>query len=95
MAFLLPDLSMLGYLKNPRFGAFCYNTVHNYAAPTVLGLLSFAHVPYSLTAARVWAAHIAFDRTLGYGLKDPSSFSFTHLGLIGRDRKSGRIEDQL
>jgi hypothetical protein len=34
--------------------------------------------------AAVWAAHIGFDRMLGYGLKYSSAFSDTHLGRIGR-----------
>ena len=34
--------------------------------------------------ACLWAAHIGFDRGLGYGLKYPSGFADTHLGRIGR-----------
>lgn len=88
LCFLLPDLAMIGYLRGPRFGAACYNAAHSYAAPAVLVLLSFAHQPHTLPAGLIWACHIAFDRTVGYGLKDPSSFNLTHLGQVGR-RKSG------
>ena len=95
VAFLLPDLSMLGYLKSSKAGAICYNTAHSYLFPVLLGLLSFLHIRYSLTAALIWAAHIAFDRTLGYGQKDSSSFNVTHLGLIGREHKNGHDKDQL
>jgi hypothetical protein len=38
--------------------------------------------------ALVWAAHIGFDRLLGYGLKYPAAFGVTHLGwnqTQGRD----------
>jgi hypothetical protein len=34
--------------------------------------------------AIIWAAHIGFDRALGYGLKYPTAFSDTHLGRIGK-----------
>jgi hypothetical protein len=36
--------------------------------------------------AAILAAHVGFDRALGYGLKLPTSFRDTHLGRIGRDR---------
>ena len=36
-----------------------------------------------LAPALIWAAHIGFDRALGYGLKYPTAFSDTHLGRIG------------
>ena len=37
--------------------------------------------------ALIWAAHIGFDRMLGYGLKYPTGFGDTHLGAIGRRRE--------
>lgn len=85
--FLLPDLSMLGYLAGPRVGAVTYNAGHSYLLP--LGLAAFliwrepAYLPYAL----IWFAHIGFDRALGYGLKYASGFGYTHLGLIGKARK--------
>ena len=33
--------------------------------------------------ALIWAAHIAVDRALGYGLKYGAGFGLTHLGRIG------------
>jgi Domain of unknown function (DUF4260) len=42
--------------------------------------------PPFLGLAAVWAAHIGFDRMLGYGLKDTSGFVDTPLGRIGRAR---------
>ena len=35
LCFLLPDLSMLGYLAGPRVGATLYNLAHSYIAPIV------------------------------------------------------------
>ncbi|MDR3524858.1 MAG: DUF4260 domain-containing protein [Acetobacteraceae bacterium] len=83
--FLAPDLSMMGYLANPRLGAVCYNAGHSYLGPAFLGLIGWlagGEVWWSL--ALIWSAHIGFDRLLGYGLKFPSAFGATHLGWKGR-----------
>jgi uncharacterized protein DUF4260 len=84
---ILPDLSMVGYLRDPRLGALTYNALHNWAVgPAVLGggvLLSA--VPLELAGA-ILIAHVGGDRLLGYGLKYPTSFGDTHLGHIGRRR---------
>lgn len=37
-----------------------------------------------LAIAIIWAAHIAFDRAVGYGLKYETGFNDTHLGRVGR-----------
>lgn len=83
--FLAPDLSMIGYAAGPRFGALAYNIAHSYCIPLLLvaiGLTGpFAACGYGL----IWCAHIGFDRVLGYGLKSPEGFRFTHLGKIGRE----------
>jgi hypothetical protein len=80
---LAPDLAMLPYLLNARTGAASYNLAHNYVLP--LALLALAVVfklnvlfPYAF----IWTAHIGMDRMLGYGLKYPSGFKATHLGLL-------------
>lgn len=84
--FLAPDLAMLGYLGGPRTGALAYNLAHTYAAPAVCaGLGGALAAPLPLALALIWAAHIGFDRALGYGLKLPTDFRDTHLGRIGRD----------
>nr|WP_281349077.1 DUF4260 domain-containing protein [Microvirga thermotolerans] len=88
LLFLLPDLSFAGYLAGPRRGAILYNALHSTIAPAVLagwGLLTGEPLPLGLAA--IWAAHIGFDRMLGYGLKYASAFGDTHLGRIGRQRK--------
>jgi hypothetical protein len=85
--FLLPDLSMIGYLFGPRVGAVTYNAGHLYAWP--LGLLAAGltyHSSWPTTAALSWIAHIAFDNVVGYGLKFPSGFEDTIYGPIGRAR---------
>lgn len=84
---LLPDLALLAYLAGPRVGAACYNSTHSLlGAGACLGLALAGAGGYWLTAGLVWAAHIGFDRMLGYGLKYGSGFGHTHLGLIGRAR---------
>lgn len=80
LLFLTPDISMLGYFANPRVGAITYNAVHTYVGPLVLGgyaLFTGKHLP--LLLALIWAAHIGFDRCLGFGLKYSSLFKDTHL----------------
>jgi hypothetical protein len=41
-------------------------------------------VPLLGVLGALWLAHSGFDRMLGYGLKSPEGFSFTHLGRIGK-----------
>jgi len=84
---LLPDLSMLGYLGGPRWGARIYNAIHSYVTPATLAVSALllgspALLPYAL----IWMNHIAVDRLLGYGLKYPAGFKYTHLGLLSPKR---------
>lgn len=82
--FLVPDVSFAGYLGGARVGAAVYNTAHSYVLPLgviLAGLIAGKHTPVAI--ALIWAAHIGFDRMLGYGLKYPSGFHDTHLGVIG------------
>ena len=83
--FLAPDLSFLGYLAGPKFGAMVYNAAHSYLAPMTMMTFGFAvSSPLALSIAMIWLAHIGFDRMLGYGLKYADGFGFTHLGRIGK-----------
>lgn len=83
--FLVPDLSMLAYFAGPRLGAVSYNAAHSYIGPALLALIALAGMmPLAGVLASIWAAHIGFDRVLGYGLKYTSGFGDTHLGRIGR-----------
>ena len=81
--FLAPDLSMLGYLAGPQVGAAIYNAFHTYAMPAVVGALGMVFVsPVAMAVALIWFAHIGVDRTVGYGLKYPTSFKDTHLQRV-------------
>ncbi|SFS10668.1 protein of unknown function [Granulicella pectinivorans] len=78
--FLTPDLFMLGYLANPRFGSALYNLGHTVWVPLLLALYAWnAEREATLAVALIWISHIAFDRVLGYGLKYPTYFKDTHL----------------
>lgn len=83
--FLLPDLSMLGYLMGPRVGAFSYNLLHHKALAMAVGLAGWwLSLPLLLLAGTVLLFHSAFDRLLGYGLKYATGFQYTHLGYVGK-----------
>jgi hypothetical protein len=80
---LAPDLSMIGYGKNPRIGSVAYNVVHTYVAPGVLAALAFASgSTLALQIALIWFTHIGGDRLLGFGLKYASDFKDTHLQRV-------------
>ena len=83
---LVPDLSMLGYLAGACRGARIYNAFHTYVGPAVLGVCAYVlHAnAVALAIALIWANHIGVDRLLGYGLKYGEGFGFTHLGRKGK-----------
>lgn len=90
---LAPDVSMVGYLANPRAGAAVYNAGHTLVLPAVLAIWWSIGGPVAAgMVAAVWLAHIGMDRAAGYGLKEPTDFTHTHLGEIGpsRDRRAVR-----
>jgi hypothetical protein len=82
---LMPDLSMLGYLSAPCRGARIYNAFHTYTLPVTLGLCGLLlHARGIAPFALIWINHIGFDRMMGYGLKYADGFHFTHLGMTGK-----------
>ena len=84
---VIPDLSMFGYLINPGIGARIYNAIHSYTTPATLALCGLLlHVPMLVPIALIWANHIGVDRLLGYGLKYADGFGWTHLGHVGKKR---------
>ena len=85
LLFLAPDLSMIGYLANPRVGSWTYNMIHHKGlavAAYVLGYL--LSTPWLMFAGTLLLGHSSLDRVFGYGLKYPDAFQNTHLGRIGR-----------
>ncbi|MGA9461992.1 MAG: DUF4260 domain-containing protein [Terracidiphilus sp.] len=84
---LSPDLSMLGYLHSPCWGARVYNAVHSYVVPAALGLSAMLlRADMLWPFALIWINHIGVDRFLGYGLKYSDGFGWTHLGLLGKQK---------
>jgi hypothetical protein len=78
--FLAPDLFMLGYLINVKWGAASYNLVHTISAPLFLLLAGYlGALPQFTPFGLIWLAHIGIDRMLGFGLKYPTQFKDTHI----------------
>jgi hypothetical protein len=91
LVILLPDLSMLGYLRGTRFGAALYNLGHTYLLPTALSLAGLAgHHRLALAVGLVWLAHIGMDRLAGYGLKYDAGFQHTHLSSPANGKQPRR-----
>ena len=85
LLFFAPDLSMIGYVMNPRVGSWTYNLIHHKGLAVALYVLgSLLSIPWLMFAGTILLGHSSFDRVLGYGLKYPDAFQNTHLGRIGR-----------
>jgi hypothetical protein len=83
--FLLPDISMIGYLVNARYGAITYNFVHHKGIAIAVYLAGIATaLPVLQFTGLLLLGHSAFDRMLGYGMKYSDDFKNTHLGRIGK-----------
>ncbi len=88
LLFFTPDLSMLGYLANPRLGAWTYNLIHHKGLGiTLYALGSLLVTSWLMFAGLLLFAHSSFDRILGYGLKHEDAFQNTHLGRIGNSNR--------
>ena len=80
---LVPDVGMIGYLLNPKAGAWIYNLFHHRGIAILLYLLGvFAATPVLLLAGVILLGHASMDRLFGFGLKYPDSFHHTHLDLV-------------
>jgi Domain of unknown function (DUF4260) len=78
--FLVPDVFMIGYLRDAKLGAITYNFGHTYIVPGVMLVLAHSlGQSTALALSLIWIAHIGFDRVLGYGLKYATGFKVTHL----------------
>jgi hypothetical protein len=81
----VPDLSMVGYLKDTKVGAMVYNFFHFRGLALLLFVLgSFISLPLLSLIGVILFAHSSLDRVFGYGMKYGDSFENTHLGKIGR-----------
>jgi len=85
---LVPDISMVGYLAGPRWGAVLYNFIHHKGLSLTLYVLGFVlNSPGLMLTGLILLGHSSIDRVLGFGLKNSSSFNDTHLGVIGNPAK--------
>lgn len=79
--FFVPDITLLVYASGPgAVASMLYNLAHTYVLPALLGAFAF-HSGHALPGqvSLIWICHIGLDRLLGYGLKYPESFKFTHM----------------
>ena len=89
---LFPDLSMIGYLVNPKIGAWLYNFFHHKLLAVAVLILGFwLNISVLTLAGVILFGHSAMDRIFGYGLKFDDNFKNTHLGWIGKE-KYGNLE---
>jgi len=85
---LLPDLSMVGYIFNPKSGAWLYNLFHHKLVALLVLIIGFWMDDSAVTLAGIILfGHAAMDRIFGYGLKFQDHFNHTHLGRIGKEHK--------
>lgn len=83
----VPDISMIGYLRNTKMGALSYNVSHSYFVPSLLVLFGWEwHHIVAIALGIIWFGHIGMDRVLGYGLKYDDSFKDTHLGHLEKPK---------
>ena len=86
--FFAIDISAIGYLISPKVGAMTYNIGHTYVFPSVLFIVFLVtRIDWMQFVSLLWLFHISVDRTIGFGLKYPKGFSFTHLGVLGKHLK--------
>jgi hypothetical protein len=85
---LVPDIFMLGYLRNTKLGAITYNLGHSYPAAALVTVFGFvASSPLTVAIGAIWFGHIGWDRMFGYGLKYATSFKHTHLGDLEKPKR--------
>jgi hypothetical protein len=84
--FLTPDIGILGYLVNTKFGAFAYNVFHHKGIAILFYIAGMIlNIPVLMFTGLLLFAHSSFDRIFGYGLKYSDNFKNNHLGLIGKN----------
>ena len=83
VVFLLIDISLLGYLSNPKLGATIFNIGHTLSLPIILLIIGILiNSSISIQIGIIWVAHIGYDKMKGFGLKYPDSFDSSHLNYV-------------
>ncbi|MCF8465311.1 MAG: DUF4260 domain-containing protein [Flavobacteriales bacterium] len=84
LLFIGPDVGMVGYIINPRIGAYTYNLLHHKGIAVATGLAGFfTGSTLVFLSGVVLLGHSSMDRVFGFGLKHSDNFKNTHLGTIG------------
>ena len=79
----IPDVSMVGYLKDTKLWSITYNLIHNFTLALVLvGVGLIAQNTLVTSIGIILAAHVGMDRAMGFGLKYPTAFKDTHLQRV-------------
>ena len=80
----VPDVSMIGYVKDKKLGAITYNLVHTYVLGLIIFFIGAIIAPHSFTSSLglILIAHVGMDRFFGYGLKYPTGFKDTHMQKV-------------
>lgn len=87
---LAPDVGLLGFLANTRFGAATYNPLHSTIGPAALIVGGIAlDGDAALAVGLIWASHVGIDRAVGYGLKSTWSAKQTHLQQLTDPERAG------
>lgn len=82
---LAPDIGMMGYIINPKVGAFTYNLFHHKGLAIFIMFIGwYFHSDWMGLTGIILFGHSSLDRFFGYGLKFADSFQNTHLGKIGQ-----------
>ncbi|KJD36938.1 hypothetical protein PW52_00305 [Tamlana sedimentorum] len=80
---LTPDIGMLGYLVNPKIGAYAYNVFHHKGIAILFYFLGvYLQNDIVKLIGVILFSHSCFDRVFGYGLKYITDFKNTHLGKL-------------
>ena len=78
---LVPDIVMLGYLFNSKFGAITYNVFHHKGLAILIYLFGiYLGNQMVMLIGVILFSHASMDRIFGYGLKYYKGFKYTHLG---------------
>lgn len=84
---ITPDIGMLGYVINPKIGAFTYNIFHHKGIAIALYLVGiYINNELIMLTGIILFGHSSMDRIFGYGLKHNDRFNNTHLGIIGNNK---------
>lgn len=77
---LVPDIGMIGYAVNRKFGAYVYNFVHHRGIAISIYILgALASQSLMQLIGIILFAHSTIDRVFDYGLKYSDNFKHTHL----------------